>query len=103
MSIDMNCAVCKIDLYKQQYRESHALPIKKEYVPHCYKCGYEIKIRREEELETHIKNLQKLLGKYALHVEDLEGVDFLEPFRNSGYLTDNELDYVSECKRGVEK
>tara|TARA_R110000822_G_scaffold37180_2_gene104230 strand:+ start:146 stop:478 length:333 start_codon:yes stop_codon:yes gene_type:complete len=100
---DLECTLCKIDLFKQ-YHESYALPIKKCYKPHCYKCGYEITVRKKEELEAHVENLQKLLGKYASHVEECEGVDFLPPdYGRNELLTLSESEYIRKCKLEVLK
>ena len=62
----------------------------------------EVAEREVDELKVHVKNLQKLLGNYALHVEDCEGIDFLSSSRDE-HLSESDKDYISECKRQVEK
>ena len=57
----IECKACHVDLNAQQYQDTYASPIEGHHVPHCFKCGYEIKTREVDELKAHIKDLQKIL------------------------------------------
>ena len=54
-------------------------------------------------MEKEIERLKNLLGRYANHVAECEGVTFIDEYYTSEYLNDGDMkeiySYFEECEK----